>query len=166
MLGGRFSAGQDAVGVLERVRVHEIGHDRLQRGVVDSPATRVDQHDQDQEGQGHAIAQNQERAAQDGNGAHEICDGHEWAPFKSVRERASRQCQEEPRQTVRGHDTGDGQWMGIDDDSHEGDRPGCQSVTRTCQREANPQAGEGSAEWFPPDAVLCPAPDIHRDLPL
>ena len=48
---------------------HQLGHDRLQPRSSTSPASGVDQHDQDQERQRHPVAQNEECAGQDGERA-------------------------------------------------------------------------------------------------
>ncbi len=49
LLGARLGTAEHAVGMLERIRVHQLGHDRLGRGVVHGPPAGVDQHDHDQD---------------------------------------------------------------------------------------------------------------------
>ena len=91
---------EHAVGMLERVRVHQLGHDRLCRGVVHGPPAGVDQHDHDQDRQRHAIAQNEECADRDGECTDDVRDGHEWAAFETVGEGTRRQRKKEPGQAV------------------------------------------------------------------
>ena len=43
-----LGADQYAVAVLQGVRRHEVGDDGLQRRVVDRPAARVEEHDEDE----------------------------------------------------------------------------------------------------------------------
>ena len=126
-------------------------------------ATRagVDQHDHDQDRERHAVAQNEERADQNGEGTREIRDGHEGAAGEPVRERTRGQRQEEPRQPVGGDDTRDGQGVRIDEDGHQGHRPDEQSIARTGQGEPGPQLKKGTAERLPPNSMPGSATNAH-----
>ena len=136
----------------------------LQRGVVDRPPARVDEHDEDQEASVIRSLRMRNAPASDGDGTQHVRDGHERAACEPVGERAGRQGQQEPRQAVRSHHARDGQRVGVDDDGQERDRPGRHSVPGAGQGEADPEAGEGATELLPPDAVLRPATDAHGAL--
>ncbi len=131
VLRGRFGAGQHAVGVFERVGRHEVGNDGLQRGVVDRPRPRVDEHDEDQRTRVIRSLKIRKAPPRMASGTDDVGDGHEWAPFEPVGERAGGQRQQEPRKAVRGHDAGDGQRVGIDDDGEQRNRPGREARHRS-----------------------------------
>ena len=144
---------------------HEIGNDRLQRGVVDRPPAGVDQHDKDQDGQRHPVVEDEERADRDGEGAQHIRDGHERAAFEPVGEGAGRQGEQEPRKAVRGDDARRRPAGG-------GSRPRPSSGTAPAAKPSPELArvkpiqrrGNGRPSGFLPDAVLCPATDAHKGL--
>ena len=79
-----------------------------------APEARVDEDDEDEEGQRHPVAQDEVGTAHDHERAQEVRDGHERPALEAVGEGAGRQGQQEPGEAVRRNDGGDGQRVGVD----------------------------------------------------
>ena len=153
---------QHPVAVLQGVRRHDVGHDGLERGVVDRPAAGVEEHHEDEEGEVDVTAQNEVRADRNCCRSQHIGHGHERPAGEPVGEGTGGQGEQEPRDAVCRHHAGDRERIRVHEYREERDGSRQHAVAPTGQREAGPEPPERAAEPLAPDAMFRPTTNPHR----